>query len=90
MRTKVEFRQIFSPKQNPVPDLPWLAPVYDRLRTIVVNVNWKAKVSASAEFTEESVDTIDFPTESFRSPITEDYIQLRHPRYAQPDTPKDS
>jgi hypothetical protein len=52
----------------------------ERLRTLVVGVKWKAKISDSPwDFTEESIEAIDFVEEKFDAPSWDDRVQLRHP-----------
>jgi hypothetical protein len=80
-QTKVELRQIFKPKEVPGVSLSSLLFYSERLRKLVVSVKWKAKISLSPEFefTEETVEGMDFVDEQFEAPDGGARIQLRHP-----------
>lgn len=83
-RTEVQLRQIFGPKQVPSANASLLGFPNERLRTIVVSVKWKTKISFSPDlhFSDQTVDAIEFGSEKFGRPGWTDYFQLRHPRYS--------
>lgn len=54
----------------------------ERLRKLVANVKWKCRISSELNFTEATVDAIEFVSEKFETPGFTDYVQLRHPRYS--------
>jgi hypothetical protein len=82
-QTNVELRQIFQPKQVPGSALTDLL-TGDRLRKLIAHVKWKCRISPEMDFTDETIDRVEFGAEKFERPGYLDYTQLRHPFYSQP------
>lgn len=99
-RTDVELQQIYglNPIPSPIPSstlriddssfptafrLP-----NDRLRTVVVSVQWKAKVSSfpQLKFSDESIDSVEFASERFRQLHFNEYSRYSFPRLENTDT----
>lgn len=88
-RTEVELRQIFGPKQIAATTPTYLLAA-DRLRKLLANVKWKCKISSELNFTESTVDAIEFVSEKFETPGFTDYVQLRHPRFSVATNPENN